>query len=148
MKKLTVLIAAMVMTASASMAQHQNAYAKNGQVYTQDYSRYETSHRSSRGTMMNINSFQRQARERIADGIVEGTITSHEAKRLLEFAERIEIKENRYLRNGRLTTNESRELKEDLNDLNRMIIRDIRDGDRAPVDVNNHRKGAPVYKKH
>lgn len=83
---------------------------------------------------MKINSFQRQARERIANGIVEGTVNSNEAKRLLEFAERIETKENRYMRNGRISNSEARELQEDLSRLNRMISRETRDFDRQNND--------------
>jgi hypothetical protein len=150
MKKLTVLIAGMVMTASISMAQHQNTSAKNGKVYNEKWSNnsYDKKwdnksydRRDGRGAVMNINSFQKEARESIAYGIIDGSITSFEAKRLLEFAERIEIKENRYMRNGRLTGHEVNELKDDINVLNRMIRRDIRDGERSRADVNmQHRK--------
>jgi hypothetical protein len=83
---------------------------------------------------MKINMMQREARERIANGIINGTINSYEAGRLLGIAEKIEIKENRMLRNGRLTGNEVRELEDDLIRLNRMIMRNKRDNDVAPVD--------------
>jgi hypothetical protein len=107
----------------------------------QENQRYE---RGRKPASHAINSFQEQARERIADGIVQGTINSKEAQRLLEFAERIEIKENRYLRNGRLTPNESRELEQDLTVLNRMISREKRDNDRQYVD-NQRNEGRRRY---
>jgi hypothetical protein len=145
MKKLTVLIAAMVMIASVSMAQYQNEYAKNRKVYVENYSQHN---RNSRGEMMNINSFQKLARESIAYGIIDGSITSNEAMRLLGFAERIEIKENRFMRNGRLNNNQARNLKEDINELNRMIRKDIRDRERSKADVSMNRKRRPVYNRH
>jgi hypothetical protein len=145
MKKLMVLITAMVMTASMTMAQHKNATAKNGYDYSTNWNKKTSINRGGRGAMMNINSFQKQARENIAYGIINGTITSNEAKHLLEFAERIEIKENKFMRNGRLTGQEVNELKENLNVLNRMIEKDIRDGERSRADVDKHRK-RPVYR--
>ena len=87
-----------------------------------------------------INQFQRQARIRIADGIVNGTINSREAARLLAFAERIEMKENRYTRNGRMNPREQRELEEDLAALDRMIQHEKHDGNNAPVDMFNRPK--------
>ncbi|MFT5883889.1 MAG: hypothetical protein ACI9IP_000339 [Arcticibacterium sp.] len=138
MKKLMVLAAAMVITVSTSMAQHydKNATARNGKVYTEKSN-------NNRGRVLNgrstrgINSFQKEAREHIAYGIIDGTITSNEARRLLEFSERIEIKENRFSRNGRLSSYEMRILKEDLNDLDKMIRRDLRDRERSIADVRN-----------
>jgi hypothetical protein len=147
MKKLTVLIAAMVMTASFSMAQHQNATSRNkGKVYNEKWSNNSYSKRSGRGAMTNINSFQKQARENIAYGIIDGSITSKEAKRLLGFSERIEIKENRFMRNGRLTGHEVNELKDDINVLNRMISKDIRDGERSRADVVMHQRKRQIYR--
>lgn len=99
---------------------------------------YDKDYRVVNGRGGAINTFQRDARERIAAGIVEGTINSREAERLLSFAEKIEMKENRYMRNGRLTPNEVRELREDLGMLNRMIAKEKRDFDNAPVDRGYH----------
>jgi hypothetical protein len=148
MKKLIMLIGILGLVGSTAVA--QNDYAENrNRNESRNYSRFETNerdvnrrnwgydsdwNRTSLRSNMKINSFQRQARERIANGIVEGTINSNEARRLLEQAERIEIKENRYLRNGRISNFEARELQEDLNKLNRMISRDIRDFDKQRND--------------
>lgn len=68
-----------------------------------------------------ISSFQQDARDRIAFGISRGLITGREANRLIDFADRIEMKENRYMRNGRLSPGEVQELKRDLVFLDRMI---------------------------
>lgn len=95
---------------------------------------YDRNYNQVRGKVNTINSFQFEARQRIATGIVNGTINSREAERLLAFAERIELKENRFMRNGRLNPNEVNELKSDLAELNRMISREMRDGNQAPVD--------------
>ena len=140
MKKLMVLIAAMVMTISTSMAQHyeKNATARNGKTYTERWNngRKTFSGRSTRG----INSFQKQAREQIAYGIIDGSITSNEARKLLEFSERIEIKENRFMRNGRLSSYEVRILRDDLSTMDRMIRRELRDRERSRADVRNGRQ--------
>lgn len=92
-----------------------------------------------RGGMF-VNSFQRQSRDRIAEGISRGLITGREAKKLLTFAEEIERKENRYMRNGRLTQREANELTADLNALNRMITRETRDRDRLNNDDRRYRR--------
>jgi len=84
----------------------------------------------SRNASRMINSFQQQARERIAWGISRGLITGRESKRLLEFADRIEWKENRYMRNGRLSAGQAQELKQDLIVLDRMITHAKANGDR------------------
>jgi hypothetical protein len=86
-----------------------------------------------------INSYQREARENIANGILDGSINSREARKLLEIAERIEIKENRFLRNGHLTRNETRTLERDLGNLNKQIRREATDNDRAYVDNYRNR---------
>jgi hypothetical protein len=64
-----------------------------------------------------LNDLQREARTRIADGIAQGTLTSHEAIRLLNDYERINVKERRYLANRDLTRRETRELSNDLQNL-------------------------------
>ncbi|WP_304235427.1 hypothetical protein [Jiulongibacter sediminis] len=120
-------------TASAQYAGNRTE-ARKGKVYASNDFHRGTYGRSVRGAGMKINMMQREARERIANGIINGTINSYEAGRLLGIAEKIEIKENRMLRNGRLTGNEVRELEDDLIRLNRMIMRNKRDNDVAPVD--------------
>ncbi|UTA69193.1 hypothetical protein [Emticicia sp. 21SJ11W-3] len=81
-----------------------------------------------------IDSYQREARRQIAFGIEGGRITSNEAKRLLREAERIEMKENRFKRDGRLDGFERRELAQDLAMLNNWIAREKRDRDRITYD--------------
>jgi hypothetical protein len=138
MKNLLVLMVAMVMLVSTSTAQYyeNNASARNGKTYTErwnDNRDRAISGRSKRG----INSFQKQAREQIAYGIIDGSITFREATRLLDFSERIEIKEDRFSRNGRLSSHQVRVLKEDLTDLDNMIRRDLRNRERSRADVRN-----------
>lgn len=143
MKKLITLIAVMTMIVSTSMAQYQSraydTYASNK--YSKNYDK------NNKSGEHEINSFQRQARESIAQGIVAGTINSNEAKRLLEVAERIEAKENRFLRNGRLTGRERNELKRNIDSLNKMIRREKRDRDVANVDRNNRYNRGVNYRR-
>lgn len=143
MKKLVTLIAVMTMIVSTSMAQYQSrgydTYASNK--YSKNYDK------KNKSGAHEINSFQRQARESIAQGIVAGTINSNEAKRLLEVAERIEAKENRFLRNGRLTGRERNELKRNIDSLNKMIRREKRDRDVANVDRNNRYNRGVNYRR-
>lgn len=94
--------------------------------YDAQYNRINRSRNASRM----INSFQQQARERIAWGISRGLITGRESKRLLEMADRIEWKENRFMRNGRLSPGQAQELKQDLLVLDRMINQAKSNGER------------------
>lgn len=126
MKKLIMIVALTVFGLATVNAQHGS----------RNYPGQDTRNRvqnNARG-VHKINSFQREARENIANGILDGSISSREARRLLERAERIELKENRFLKNGRLTRRESRELERDLNTLNRSIAREKRDNDGGHVD--------------
>ena len=141
MRKLMMVSALVVATISANAQRFGNDNAPYGDRGGDKIGRYDE--RNDReayrggdryGRVNGINNFQRQARMQIADGIVDGTINSREAARLLGFAERIEVKENRYLRNGRMTAGEERELKEDLAVLGRMIRHEKYDGNAAPVD--------------
>lgn len=86
-----------------------------------------------------IDSYQREARKRIAWGIENGNITANEAKRLLREAERIEYKENAFLRDRFLDNRERKELAQDLADLNRKITRETRDWNRQSND--DYRRG-------
>jgi hypothetical protein len=81
-----------------------------------------------------VDSYQREARRQISNGIESGKITSREAKPLLREAERIEVKENRFKRDGRLDVIERRELAQDLAVLNSWIAREKRDRDRVTYD--------------
>lgn len=92
--------------------------------YDRDYNRV------SGGKAMMIDSYQRQAKMRINEGIRRGRITRLEANRLMRFYDNIERKENRFLRNGRISRAEARELDRDLDQLNRMITKETRDLER------------------
>ncbi len=85
---------------------------------------------------MMIDSYQRQAKMRINDGVRRGLITRGEAYKLSRFYDNIERKENRFMRNGRISRSEARELNDDLDQLNRMITREKRDFER---NRNNRR---------
>ncbi|AWV98801.1 hypothetical protein [Arcticibacterium luteifluviistationis] len=146
MKKLITLIAVMTMIVSTSMAQYKSKSYKGGDIYASN--KYSKNYgNNNKSNAREINSFQRQARESIAQGIVAGTINSNEAKRLLVVAEKIEAKENKYLRNGRLTSRESNELKKDIDSLNKMIRREKNDRDVSNVDRNNRYSRGVNYRR-
>ncbi|RFS18395.1 hypothetical protein D0T08_03865 [Emticicia sp. C21] len=86
-----------------------------------------------------VDSYQREARRQIANGVESGRITSREAKPLMREAERIEVKENRFKRDGRLDPMERRELAQDLAILNSWIAREKRDRDR--ISYNDYSRG-------
>src|SRR6218665_493386 len=81
-----------------------------------------------------VDSYQIQARNEIAQGIKSGRITSREAKPLLREAERIEVKENRFKRDGRIDNFERSELEQDLAVLHSWIASEKRDRDRITYD--------------
>lgn len=136
MKKLFAIVVLSLFFVSTASAQYagKRTGAHGGKVYASNHYPSGAYNRSIRGAGNRINVMQREARERIANGIINGTINSYEAGRLLGIAEKIELKENRMLRNGRLTGNEVRELEHDIIRLNKMIMRNKRDNDVAPVD--------------
>ncbi len=113
---------------------NDRAYNQN-EPRTSDWNRND----KNRGRAGRINSFQRDAREHIAQGIIEGSITSREAARLLQMAEQIEEKENRYMRRGGLSNREVSKLQNDLKHLDRRIYRERRDGDRQLNDDQRRR---------
>lgn len=137
------MILALIGTTFFADAQYRNG---NDRVYSQNDSRYgndrynSNNSRTNRDVNRRVNSFQRDAREHIAQGIVEGTITSREAARLLEMAERIERKENKYKRSGGLSGREVADLTRDLKDLDRRIFRERRDWDRQSNDDFGRRR--------
>lgn len=131
MKKLIMIATVLVLGFTGVNAQKSSKHYPGRDYRSDNFKNARVEHR--------VNSFQREARENIAYGIINGTITAREAKVLLEAAERIEIKENRFLRNGRLTSRESNELQRDLASLNRAIEREKRDNDKAYVDNYNGR---------
>lgn len=129
MKKL-LMIFALAVSSLFTNAQYRNG---NDRTYAQNIPR-SGSDRADLSRSGRINAFQRDAREHIAQGIIEGSITSREAGRLLEMAEAIERKENKYMRGRGLSSREVAELKNDLRDLDRRIWRERRDQDTQPVD--------------
>lgn len=134
------MILVLVGTTLFAEAQYRN---DNDRTYTRNDNRRPAWNRNDnstdRGRSGRIDSFQRNAREHIAQGIIEGTITSRESARLLEMAERIEQKENRYKRRGGLSSREVSELQNDLKQLDRRIYRERRDGDRQSNDDQRRR---------
>ena len=90
-----------------------------------------------------IGDFQREARQRIGDGISRGLITSREARHLMRQVDQIERKENFFWRDRQLDPREYRELMEDLTSLNREISREKRDRDTYDDygQYNNRRGG-------
>ena len=116
MKKLMIIA---MLVAGAISANAQRGYDRPGR-FDKGYDR--------------IDSYQREARRQIANGIESGRITSNEAKRLLREAERIEMKENRFKRDGRLDNFERKELAQDLAVLNTWIAREKRDRERITFD--------------
>lgn len=134
------MMLALVGTTLFAEAQFRNG---NDRVYTQNEPRssdWNRNNNNNRGRAGRINSFQRDAREHIAQGIIEGSITSREAARLLQMAEEIEVKENRYMRRGGLNNREVSELQNDLKQLDRRIYRERRDGDRQLNDDQRRRR--------
>lgn len=132
------MMLALVGTTLFAEAQYRNG---NDRVYTQNEPRSSNWNRNdnNRGRSSQINSFQRDAREHIAQGIIEGSITSREAARLLQMSEQIEEKENRYMRRGGLSNREVSELQNDLKQLDRRILSERRDGDRQLNDDRRRR---------
>jgi hypothetical protein len=139
MKKLLMILTLLGTTLFAE-AQYRNG---NNRVYTRNDNRRPAwngnDNSADRGRNERINSFQRNAREHIAQGIIEGTITSRESARLLEMAERIEQKENRYKRRGGLSNREVSELQNDLKQLDRRIYKERRNWDRQSNDDQRRR---------
>lgn len=74
-----------------------------------------------------INSYQRMTLEKIRQGEARGLITRRESDKLMRYYNEITRKENRYLRNGRLSSREKRDLKQDLDKLNIRINKESRD---------------------
>jgi hypothetical protein len=141
MKKTVVLIGILSLVAVGTFAQYGG---RNDDFYSSRNRGYEDRHDRRNGDWgydrdynvvhgnkaMMIDSYQRQAKMRINDGIRRGLITRSEADRLMRYYHSIERKENRFMRNGRISRSEARELSNDLDNLNRMISREKRDFNR------------------
>jgi hypothetical protein len=145
MKKLMVVLGVLGMSVLGANAQG-NKYGNNDYAYnskssksSNDYNSRATRNDWSYDSHWNrvegrsgagmVNSFQKEAREKIGFGIAKGTITATEANKLMKYYEQIERKENRFLRNGRISKSEAMELRRDLDILNRMIARETNDRD-------------------
>lgn len=141
MKKLIATIGIMSVVVMSVSAQYGRGYDRDS--YGEKYGRVERYDRNGGSwgydkdwNVVNdskyhkINSFQHQAKMRINEGIAKGLITHREANRLWNEYERIERKENRFMRNGRISRSEANELEHDLARLNRMISQEKRDFNR------------------
>lgn len=139
------LIGVLSLVAVGAFAQYgrgydDNTYSSRSRNYDERFDKkggfddkwgYDRDYNVVRGNKaMMIDSYQRQAKMRINDGIRKGLITRSEANRLMRHYDNIERKENRFMRNGRISRSEARELDNDLDNLNRMISREKRDFER------------------
>jgi len=151
MKKSIVFIGILSLVAASAFAQYEREYADDsysfrGRNYEERFDKkgrfedkwgYDRDYNVVRGNKaMMIDSYQRQAKMRINDGVRRGLITRGEAYKLSRFYDNIERKENRFMRNGRISRSDARELNDDLDQLNRMITREKRDFER---NRNNRR---------
>jgi hypothetical protein len=144
MKKTVALFGILSLVAASTFAQYggrnDDFYSSRNRGYEGKYDKraghegdwgYDRDYNVVRGNKaMMIDSYQRQAKMRIHDGVRKGLITRNEADRLMRYYTAIERKENRFMRNGRISRSEARELDNDLDQLNRMITREKRDFDR------------------
>jgi hypothetical protein len=145
MKKTMALIGVLSLVAVSAFAQYgrgydDNTYSSRSRNYDERFDKkggfedkwgYDRDYNVVRGNKaMMIDSYQRQAKMRINDGMRKGLITRSEASRLMRYYDNIERKENRFMRNGRISRSEARELDNDLDNLNRMISREKRDFER------------------
>ena len=137
MKKLTGILSLVLLISFQASAQYHRNDPRNDRHPHSTYEEYARGDKSkpytwgydnqynridrNRANARMISSFQQAARDRIAFGISRGLITGREANRLIDFADRIEMKENRYMRNGRLSPGEVQELKRDLLILDQFI---------------------------
>ena len=145
MKKTIAFIGILSLVAVSTFAQYgkgydDNSYSSHGRNTNERFDKkggfddkwgYDRDYNVVRGNKaMMIDSYQRQAKMRINEGIRKGLITRMEANKLMRFYDNIERKENRFMRNGRISRSEARELDNDLDQLNRMITREKRDFER------------------
>lgn len=151
MKKTIAFIGILSLVAVSTFAQYgrgndDNSYSSNRRGYDEKFDKkggfedkwgYDRDYNVVRGNKaMMIDSYQRQAKMRIQEGMRKGLITRPEANKLMRFYDNIERKENRFMRNGRISRSEARELDNDLDQLSRMITKEKRDFDR---NRNNRR---------
>ena len=146
MKKKVAFIGILSLVAFGTFAQYgnrndDNLYSSRNRNYNESFERsdkndnkwgYDNDHNVVRSNKaMMIDSYQRQAKMRIGEGVRRGSITRFEADKLMKYYYAIERKENRFMRNGRISRSEARELNNDLEHLNRMITKESRDFQRS-----------------
>jgi hypothetical protein len=85
---------------------------------------------SQRNRSKSVDSYQRRALDEISFGIAKGLINRREANKLMGMYEKIERKENRFLRNNRINRREARELENDLDELHNRIKIELQDKER------------------
>ncbi len=142
MKNTTAIIGILSLVAIGTFAQHNGSNNRYQGLANERYAHgrfakksvfddnwgYDHDYNRVSGTKaMMIDSYQHQAKVRINKGIRSGRITRQEANRLMRFYGHIERKENQFIRNGRISRAEARALDRDLDQLNRMITKEMRD---------------------
>lgn len=134
MKKLILIGAITFFAFGCSSAQHhrQGSYSpREYREYAHNDWGYDNNYRVARNSnAKRIESFQRQAYRKIENGRKRGTISRNGYNRLMRALAQIENKENRFMRNGRLTNEETRILHRDLVNLDRMIQHETRGSSR------------------
>lgn len=103
--------------------------------------RYDHRDGYSRERMADINQLQREARQHIANGVQWGTLTSREANALMNQYDRIQAKERKFARHGRLSPREERILRDDLLQLMSDTRRLTNDRDRWARDRHGRGRG-------
>jgi hypothetical protein len=90
-----------------------------------------------------IDNAQQDIHGRIQQGIASGLITRHEARNLFEREREIQVREARMKSDGRATSHERRQLRQDLDDLRADVERKIANGrfanrrDNGPPEIDN-----------
>lgn len=130
MKKLILIGAITFFAMGCSSAQHHRdrSYSpRESREYAHNDWGYDNNYRVARNSnARRIESFQRQAYMKIENGRKRGAISRSGYNRLMRAFGQIENKENRFMRNGRLTNEETRILHRDLANLDRMIQQETR----------------------
>jgi hypothetical protein len=130
MKKLILIGAITFLAFGCSSAQHhrQGDYSpRESREYAHKDWGYDNNYRVARSSnVRRIESFQRQAYMKIENGRKRGTISRNGYNRLMRAFDQIENKENRFMRNGRLTNEQTRILHRDLANLDKMIQQETR----------------------
>ncbi len=110
MKKILFVAAIMVLGLTSANAQ----YGPRDDRYRYDNRDYNTNRGYGDGRHSEISSMQREARDRISDGVRSRRLSRREAGILMREYDRIEALERGFTRRGRLSSREARILREDL----------------------------------